>query len=58
MSRKTHKIIAVIALVISIIGLVSFIGGIKSVNIGAFVFPLLISGIFFWLYKKSNRDLL
>ena len=54
MSRKTYKIIAIIALVISIIGLVSFIGGIKPVNIGAFVFPLLISGIFFWLYKKNK----
>ena len=54
MSRKTLKIIAVIALVISIIGLVSFIGGIKPVNMGSFVFPLLISGIFFWLYKKHK----
>lgn len=54
MSRKTYKIIAIIALVISIIGLVSFIGGIKTVNIGAFVFPLLISGIFFRLYKKNK----
>lgn len=56
MSRKTYKIIAVIALVISIIGLVSLIGGIRPVNIGAFVFPLLISGIFFWLYKKHKQD--
>lgn len=54
MSRKTYKIIASIALVISIIGLVSFIGGIRPVNIGAFVFPLLISGIFFCLYKKHK----
>ena len=54
MSRKTHKIIAIIALVISIIGLVSFIGGIKPVNIGTFVFPFVISCIFFWLYKKNK----
>lgn len=54
MSRKTYKIIAIIALVISVIGLVSFFGGIRPVNIGAFVFPLLISGIFFWLYKKNK----
>lgn len=52
MNKKTYKVIAIIALAISIIGFVSFIGGIKPVNIGAFVFPLLISGIFFWLYKK------
>ena len=54
MSRKTYKIIAIISLVISIIGLLSYIGGIKPVNIGAFVFPLLISGIFFRLYKKNK----
>lgn len=53
MNKKTYKTIAIIALVVSIIGLVSFVGGIKSVNIGAFVFPLLVSGIFFWLYKKK-----
>ena len=42
-------------------GIVSFnisgtyipVGGIKPVNIGAAVFPLLVSGIFFWLYKKK-----
>ena len=53
MNKKTYKTIAIIALVVSIIGLVSLVGGIKSVNIGAFVFPLLVSGIFFWLYKKK-----
>ena len=53
MNNKTYKIIAVIALAVSIIGLVSFVGGIKSVNIGAFVFPLLVSAIFFRLYKKT-----
>lgn len=53
MKNKIYKIIAIIALVISIIGLVSFIGGIKPVNIGAFVFPLLVSGIFFWLHQKK-----
>ena len=53
MNNKTYKIIAVIALAVSIIGLVSFVGSIKSVNIGAFVFPLLVSAIFFRLYKKT-----
>ena len=53
MNKKTYKTIAIIALVVSIIGLVSFVGGIKPVHIGAFVFPLLVSGIFFWLYKKK-----
>ena len=53
MNKKTYKTIAIFALVVSIIGLVSFVGGIKPVNISAFVFPLLVSGIFFWLYKKK-----
>ena len=53
MKKKTCKTIAIIALVVSIIGFVSFAGGIKPVNIGAAVFPLLVSGIFFWLYKKK-----
>ncbi len=53
MNKKTYKTIAIVALVVSIIGFVSFVGGIKPVNIGAAVFPLLVSGIFFWLYKKK-----
>ena len=53
MNKKTYKTIAIIALVVSIIGLVSFVGGIKPVNIGAFVFPLLVSGIFFLALQKE-----
>lgn len=53
MKKSTYKTIASIALAISVIGLVSFIGGIKPVNIGAFIFPLLVSIIFFRLYKKK-----
>lgn len=53
MNKKTYKIISIIALTISIFGLASFIGGVKPVNIGAFVFPLLVSGVFFWLHKKK-----
>lgn len=51
MNKKIHKTIAIIALTVSIIGLISFLGGVRSVNIGAFIFPLFISGIFLWLYK-------
>lgn len=54
MKKSTYRVIAIISLVVAIIGLVSFVGGIKPVNIGAFVFPLLVSGIFFWLYKKNK----
>ena len=41
MTKKTYKAIAIIALVVSIIGLVSFVGGIKPVNIGAVVFSVI-----------------
>lgn len=53
MNEKIYKSITIITLVISVIGFVSFIGGIKHVNIGAFIFPLIVSGIFFRLYKKK-----
>lgn len=52
-SHKTYKTIAIIALGVSIIGFISFVGGIKPVNIGAFIFPLFVSGVFFWLYKRQ-----
>lgn len=51
--KKTYKAVAIIALAIAVIGLVSYIGGIRPVNIGAFVFPLCVSGVFLWLYKKK-----
>lgn len=52
MNKNKYKIIAIIAMIISVIGLVSFFGGVRPVNIGAFVFPLLVSIVFFWLHKK------
>lgn len=52
MNKNTYKIIAIIAMIISVIGLVSFFGGIRPVNIGAFIFPLLVSIVFFGLCKK------
>lgn len=52
MKRNTYKIIAIIMTVVSLIGLASFVSDIKHGNIGAFVFPVLVSGIFYWLYKR------
>ena len=54
MSKKNHKILAIICFVISLIGLASFVGGIKPVNIGAFVFPLILAMVTFILYKKKK----
>ena len=39
----------------SLLGLASFLGGIKPVNIGAFVFPLLLAAAAFILYKKGMK---
>ena len=53
MNKGTYRTIAISALVIAMLGLVSFVGGIRPVNIGVLVFPLMVSGVFFWLYKKK-----
>lgn len=53
MDKKIYKIIAIIVFIISVIGLISFVGDMKPVNIGAFIFPLAVSIMFFWLYKKK-----
>ena len=39
LNRETYKMIAIVATVIAVIGLISFVGGIRPVNIGAFIFP-------------------
>lgn len=40
----------------SLLGLASFLDGIKPVNIGAFVFPLLLAAAAFILYKKKENE--
>ena len=53
MTKKTYLVISVIAAIAAVIGLVSFIGGIRPVNIGAFVFPLLFAVVMYRQYKKK-----
>lgn len=52
MNKNIYKIISIIFYIISICGLVSFVGGVRNVNIGAFIFPAIISFIVLLLYKK------
>ena len=40
----------------TLLGLASFLGGIKPVNIGAFVFPLLLAAAAFIFYKKKEKE--
>lgn len=54
MKQKTYKTASIIAAIISVIGLISFVGGVRAVNIGAFVFPALIAVSPFYLYKKAE----
>ena len=56
MSKKAYKAISIIAGVIAVIGLLSWIGGIHAVNLGAFVFPAVISVGAFLMYKKKQND--
>ena len=52
MNKKTYKTITIIATVVAAIGLISFVGGVKPVNIGAFAFPAAIALWAFYKYKK------
>ena len=51
-NKKIYKTITIIATVVALIGLISFVGGIKPVNIGAFVFP---AAIALWAFCKYRR---
>lgn len=53
MNKKTYKIISIVATVIAVIGLLSFVGGIRPVNIGAFLFPAIIALWAFLKYRKA-----
>ena len=53
MSKNTYKTISIIACAITVIGLISFAGGIHAVNIGVFIFPALISIGAFFAYKQK-----
>ena len=54
MTRTAYKVLAIIFAVIAVIGLISFIGGVRAVNIGAFVFPLILAIVSFVLYRRKQ----
>lgn len=56
--RKVYLVICIYALISFVTGIPYLITGIMErgmagVNYGRVIFPLLISGIFFWLFKKK-----
>lgn len=54
MTKQACKIFAIVFSIIAVLGLLSFFGGIRSVNFGVFVFPLILAIIFFILFKKKE----
>lgn len=53
MKKGALKTVAIIAGAVAVIGLLSFIGDIRTVNLGAFVFPVMIAIGAFIAYKKK-----
>ena len=53
MIKGVCKTVTVIAGLVSLVGLISFVGGIRAVNAGAFIFPALIAvGAYMAFIKK------
>lgn len=57
--KKVYLVIAVVALITCLRGLHYLVEGIVArgwggVNYGRIIFPLLISGISFWLFKRKK----
>lgn len=59
MKKKVYFVIAIFALITLLTQIPYLIGGISErgfagVNYGRVIFPLIISAIAFWMYKKKN----
>lgn len=53
---KLYRILALLCLVVACLGLVSYFGGMRSVNAGVFVFPLLPALLFWYMDRKNGRS--
>lgn len=58
--KKAYLIISIIALITFLTGIPYLVTGISErgmdgVNYGRIIFPILISGVSFWLYKKHSH---
>ncbi len=57
--KKVYLVIAIVALITCLTGIPYFVDGITArgwggVNYGRIIFPLLISDISFWLFKRKE----
>ena len=60
--KKAYLVISIIALVTCLTGIPYLVEGIAErglagVNYGRIIFPLLIIGITFWLYKRKEKHI-
>ena len=53
MSKETYKTVSIIAGIVAVIGLVSLLGGIRAVNLGAVIIPALISAGSYAAWRKK-----
>lgn len=53
---KRYLYLAIVFVVVSIIGLISFLNSTRSVNLGAFIIPLILGGGFGYLYYKNKSE--
>lgn len=54
--KKTLKTWTIISLIVTVIGLISFVCKTRGVNAGAFIFPGIITLILFITEKKLNSQ--
>ena len=52
---KLYRVLAILFLVAGCLGLAAFFGGMRSVNAGVFVFPLLLALLFWRLDRKNGQ---
>lgn len=58
--KKVYLIVSIVALITCLTGIPYIVEGISArgfdgVNYGRIIFPLLITGITFWRFKKANK---
>ncbi len=53
MSKKTYRIITIVATVVAVIGAAAYYGGIKEVNIGVVLCPAIIALCSLYKYRKT-----
>ncbi|MDO4976502.1 MAG: hypothetical protein Q4E53_04485 [Eubacteriales bacterium] len=56
MSKNVYKVLSIIFLIITIIGVIAFLGGARKVNAGAVICPAIITAIAFKNLTDHKND--